>query len=240
MGLKGGVAIGPDRKKDDKDSNEKWEGSRSHPEISFSKDGRKMIGILPIALLAFGLSVPAAFAEQDPFAAGQNPLAYSSVSATRKTRLSIYPVTLYLSGREDLPSTVVLPTVAVRKVGMDPPKGWTYEFRMTDSPVYRKSGEDPRKRALVTEIVLSSLPSAHKTDLVLLGDRNRVFLLHLVPHPRDLAGKPVYSLSVTWWPKFLAFISPTYRPVPQNRQGNSSVLRGRKTLSILPNPAGEK
>ena len=214
MGMKGGVAIGPDGKKDGKDSNEKWEGSRLHLEISFSKDVRKMIEFLMIALLTFGLSVPAAFAEQDPFASGQNPFAYSAVSATLKTRLSLYPVTLYLSGRDDLPTTVFLPTVAVRKVGMDSPKGWNYEFRTTDSPVYRKRGEDPRKRALVTEIVLSSLPSARKTDIVLLGDQDRVFLLHLIPHPRDLAGKPVYSLSVIWWPKFLAFNSPTYRPVP--------------------------
>lgn len=131
-----------------KDSNEKWLDSRSHPKISFPKDVRKMIEFLPIALLTFGLFVPGAFAGPDPFASGQNPLAYSVVSASHESILPLHSLTLYLSGREDLPTTVSLPTVTVRKIGMDSPKGWTYESRTTNTPVYRKRGGIPRNGLL--------------------------------------------------------------------------------------------
>ena len=197
-----------------KDSNEKWQDSRSHPKISFPKDVRKMIEFLPIALLTFGLFVPGAFAGPDPFASGQNPLAYSVVSASHESILPLYSITLYLSGREDLPTTVSLPTVTVRKIGMDSPKGWTYESRTTNTPVYRKRGGDPSKRALVTEIEIVALPKARKSDLVVLDGRDRIFLLHLVPRPKMIGKTPFYSRNATWWAPSGSFSSTGLQPLP--------------------------
>ena len=196
-----------------KDSNEKWQDSRSHPKISFPKDVRKMIEFLPIALLTFGLSVPGAFAGPDPFASGQNPRAYSVVSASHESILPLHSLTLYLSGRENLPTTVSLPTVTVRKIGMDSPKGWTYESRTTNTPVYRKRGGDPSKRALVTEIEIVALPKARKSDLVVLDGRDRIFLLHLIPRPKMIGKTPFYSPNVTWWPPYGSFPSEGLRPL---------------------------
>ena len=227
MGMKIGIAIGPDGKKEDKDSNEKWQDFRSHPKLSFSKDFRKMIGFLSIALLTFNLSVLDAFAGPDSFASVQNPLAYSVVSASHESSLPLHSVTVYLSGREDLPTTVYLPTITVRKIGMDSPKGWIYESRTINTPVYRKSGEDPSKRALVTEIEIVSLPKARESDLVALDDRERIFLLHLIPRPKMIGKIPFYSRNVTWWPPYGSFPSEGLWPL-------------EKTTGSIPAPLSQR
>ena len=204
--MKRSVAIGPYGKNWNKTPNKKWQNSRLYP--------KTMIGFLAIALLTFGLFRPDAFADSDLFASGQNPFAYSVVSASHESMLSIHSVTLYLSGRRDLPTTVSLPTVTVRKIGMESPKGWTYESWTTNTPVYRKGGDDPTERALTTEIAIVALPKARKSDLVVLDGRNRIFLLHLVPRPKMIGMTPFYSRNATWWAPSGSFSSKGLQPLP--------------------------
>ena len=218
--MKRSVAIGPYGKNWNKTPNKKWQNSRLYP--------KTMIGFLAIAFLTFGLFLPDAFADSDPLASGQNPFAYSIVSASHESMLSIHSVTLYLSGRRDLPTTVFLPTVTVRKIGMDSPKGWTYESWTTNTPVYRKSGEDPSKRALVAEIEIVALPKARKSDLVVLHGRDRIFLLHLIPRPKMIGKTPFYSPNVTWWPPYGSFPSEGLRPLEKTTGSIPASLPQRK------------
>ena len=204
--MKISVEIGLCGENGNKTPNKKWQNSRLYP--------KTMIGFLAIAFLTFGLFLPDAFADSDPLASGQNPFAYSIVSASHESMLSIHSVTLYLSGRRDLPTTVFLPTVTVRKIGMDSPKGWTYESRTTNTPVYRKRGDDPTERALTTEIVIVALPKARKSDLVILDGRDRIFLLHLVPRPKMIGKIPFYSRNATWWAPSGSFSSTGLQPLP--------------------------
>ena len=204
--MKISVAMGPYGKNGNKTPNKKWQNSRLYP--------KTRIGFLAIALLTFGLFRPDAFADSDLFASGQNPFAYSVVSASHESMLSIHSVTLYLSGRRDLPTTVSLPTVTVRKIGMESPKGWTYESWTTNTPVYRKGGDDPTERALTTEIAIVALPKARKSDLVVLDGRNRIFLLHLVPRPKMIGMTPFYSRNATWWAPSGSFSSKGLQPLP--------------------------
>ena len=91
------------------------------------------------------------------------------------------------------------------------PSGWDYEVRTINAPLYPSNKEGGR--SVVTEIEIVALPKARKTDLVVLDDRNRIFLLHLVPRPKMIGETPFYSQSVTWWPRSGAFPSEGLRPL---------------------------
>ena len=220
--MKISVEIGLCGENGNKNPNKKWQHSRLYP--------KTMIGFLAIAFLSFGLFLPDAFADSDPLASGQNPFAYSVVSASHESMLSIHSVTLYLSGRRDLPTTVFLPTVTVRKIGMESPKGWTYESWTTNTPVYRKGGDDPTVRALTTEIAIVALPKARKSDLVVLDGRNRIFLLHLVPRPKMIGKTPFYSRNATWWAPSGSFSSTGLQPLPTTTGSISAPSTPKKKI----------
>jgi len=198
---------------DQKESKNKNRAPSFHAILSFWKRFRctGMIRyLLPSSLLVLVLS---------PFAANawgqdQDPFIYSEISSSQESVLTFYTNTLYLSGQTVLPTTVHLPSVAFRKIGLGPERGWTYEVRTVDSPVYVPKNKDLRRRSVVTEIVLAAGPKARESDLILLDNRERIFLLHLVPHPKVISGKPFYSRDVSWWPRHATFASQGLRPVP--------------------------
>ncbi|MHB8369750.1 MAG: hypothetical protein ACYDBP_08675 [Leptospirales bacterium] len=128
----------------------------------------------------------------------------------------MFSVTLYASGQVELPTTVDLPSSALRKIGMDHREGWDYEARTVNTPLYpsKKEGD----RSVVTEIEIVALPKARRTDLVVLDEKNRVFLLHLVPHPTTVGNEPFYSRDVSWWPPLGSFPSEGLRPLDKKTE----------------------
>nr|EES53871.1 MAG: hypothetical protein UBAL3_44810009 [Leptospirillum ferrodiazotrophum] len=155
---------------------------------------------------------------QDSFA--QDPFVYSEISSSRSEPLKVFSDTLYASRQVELRTTVYLPSSALRKIGMDHVEGWDYEARTVNAPLYpSKKGGD---RSVVTEIEIIAFPNAKRSDLVVLDEKNRVFLLHLVPHPKTVGDKPFYSRDVSWWPATGSFSSEGLWPLGNNSPQHSS------------------
>jgi len=169
--------------------------------------------LLPILLL-FLANPPKSFAEK------ADPFLYAKESKSNAENLMIVSGTLYASGKVELPTTVYLPSAALRKIGMDHPEGWDYEARTVNAPLYpsKKEGD----RSVVTEIEIVALPNAKRSDLVVLDEKNRVFLLHLVPHPMTVGNKPFYSRDVSWWPSTGSFSSEGLRPLEKEQEQHSA------------------
>jgi hypothetical protein len=153
-------------------------------------------------------------------ASAQDPFVYSEISSSGSESLKVFSVTLYASGHVELPTTVYLPSSVLRKIGMDHPEGWDYETRTVNAPLYpsKKEGD----RSVVTEISIIALPKARKADFVVLDEKNRVFLLHLVPHPKTMGNEPFYSRDVSWWPATGSFSSEGLRPLGNDPAQHSS------------------
>lgn len=141
----------------------------------------------------------------------QDPFVYSEISSSGSQSFKVISVTLYASGNVELPTTVYLPSAALRKIGIDHPKGWDYEARTVNAPLYHSRNEGAR--SIVTEIDIVALANAKKSDLVVLDEKNRIFIFHLVPHPKTVGNKPFYSRDVSWWPPFGSFPSQGLRPL---------------------------
>ena len=160
------------------------------------------------------------------FAEKADPFLYTKVSGSNTENLTIVSVTLYASGNVELPTTVYLPSAALRKIGMDHPKGWDYEARTVNAPRYTSRNEGAR--SIVTEIDIVALPNARETNLVVLDIQNRVFLLHLVPRPKMIGKTPFYSPNVTWWPPYGSFPSEGLRPLEKTTGSIPASLPQRK------------
>ena len=181
----------------------------SHKRSSFQKwrfFERVMHSFLLFPILFLSLANPA-----KSFAEKADPFLYTKVSGSNTENLTIVSVTLYASGNVELPTTVYLPSAALRKIGMDHPKGWDYEARTVNAPRYTSRNEGAR--SIVTEIDIVALPNARETNLVVLDIQNRVFLLHLVPRPKMIGKTPFYSRDVSWWPPYGSFPSQELRPL---------------------------
>jgi len=145
------------------------------------------------------------------FAEKADPFLYTKESGSNTENLTIVSVTLYASGNVELPTTVYLPSAALRKIGIDHPEGWDYETKTVNTTLYssRKKGS----RSIVTEIDIVALANAKESDLVVLDEKNRIFILHLVPYPKTVGNKPFYSRDVSWWPRYGSFPSEGLRPL---------------------------
>jgi hypothetical protein len=165
-----------------------------------------MLSFLLFPILFLSLVNPA-----KSFAEKADPFLYTKVSGSNTENLTIVSVTLYASGKVELPTTVYLPSAALRKIGMDHPKGWDYEARTVNAPRYTSRNEGAR--SIVTEIDIVALANAKKSDLVVLDEKNRIFIFHLVPHPKTVGNKPFYSRDVSWWPPYGSFPSEGLRPL---------------------------
>ena len=169
--------------------------------------------LLP-GLLLFLANPANSFAEKD------DPFLYAIESKSNSENLVIVSGTLHASGNVELPTTIYLPSSALRKIGMDHPEGWDYEARTVNAPLYTSKKEGDR--SIVTEIEIIALPKAKKADLVVLDEKNRVFILHLVPHPKTMGNEPFYSRDVSWWPATGSFSSEGLRPLGNDPAQHSS------------------
>lgn len=145
-----------------------------------------------------------------------NPLLSTKESESDSETLRVISLTLYTSGDSALPTMIYLPSVLLKKIGMEQSEGWDYEVRTINAPFYPSKKEGAR--AIVTKIELVALPKARKTNLVILDVRNRIFLVHLIPHPKMIGKTPFYSRDVTWWPPYGSFPSEGLRPLDKGKR----------------------